>query len=301
MFKVYVFNWTNDGKGIQLEAIWEIGKEERRDLVRDEFQAIEETTEGAKSDQFGGYEARELYFSWPEFVLIGICFNTTKALWNSTKRKAAQFVLQEFVFEALRMPLKEKPQKRAAQRNPHLSPDAYNFTRRNCQTYCRMLLNKMSENEWHDPERLDYTFSLSELEKEWHTENNSWAKWKKWGQKQLVQNFVSARGADMLEDEVENLAPMSSRDAMTMWKDLLGRGQKPTRGPRSDEAPTGLLEKPDYCGLAIELAAAYIRENQTPIAEYINLVADADNELNQNELIRTWFHESEKRLRSLLK
>ncbi|KAK8073606.1 hypothetical protein PG994_004505 [Apiospora phragmitis] len=126
----------------------------------------------------------------------------------------------------------------------------------------------MSENRWEDPARLNYNFSLADLEREWRSNDNSWAKESKWGQKQLIRGFVSAKSRQLLGNEADKLLRMSPRGAEKLWKDLHnGLGQKP-REPCSDAVMTGrLLDRLDHCGLAIELAAAYIIENQTFVAE----------------------------------
>ncbi|KAK7990327.1 hypothetical protein PG990_014607 [Apiospora arundinis] len=287
VFKIYGFNWTNDGKGMQLEAIWEIGKEEKRDLTKQEFQAIVKSTEGAKSDQFGGYEERELYFSWPEFVLI------------------AQFVLQEFVFEALRISPEGRTSKRAMEGVPLLSPQAYSLPNRNCQDYCRMLLNKMSENRWEDPDRLKYAFVLENLEKEWRSKDNSWAKAKGWGQKQLVEGFLSARGLELIADEGTKLEPMNPTDAERLWTDLVSNRNQKSRQPRRSGGDgtllLSLLGKLDHCELAIRLAAAYVIQNQTPVEGYLKVLTETERDLDQNDRIATWFHESNKRIQVQLK
>jgi hypothetical protein len=63
-------NWTREWDGtpntLQLEAIWPVGNEWKRELQSDEIVSLEET------EDFGDSKELRLCFSWPEFVLVGM-------------------------------------------------------------------------------------------------------------------------------------------------------------------------------------------------------------------------------------
>ena len=66
-------NWTREWDGtpntLQLEAIWPVGNEWKRELQNDEIVFLDESEYYIK-----GYHEGRLYFSWPEFVLVGMHF-----------------------------------------------------------------------------------------------------------------------------------------------------------------------------------------------------------------------------------
>ncbi|KAI0440057.1 hypothetical protein F4803DRAFT_528871 [Xylaria telfairii] len=248
IFKIYGINWAPKNKSLQLEAIWGDPQEAKRDLKREEFRAIENSTAYKLANRFGGYEERHFYFSWPEFVLI------------------AQFVAHEFIFKALSIHPEDRPQIRVANPNLWNTARAYHFTQHNCQDFCRLLMNKMRENDWGNPDRIYELFSLSDLAREWRSEDNSWVWRESFGQKHIVSSFLYTYAPEMSKNESEKLLPIGSHGAEILWGELLGLGREELCG---DKSLSILLSKLNHLPLAIELAAAYVRINRTPIVDYL--------------------------------
>ncbi|KAH8156957.1 hypothetical protein CIB48_g11290 [Xylaria polymorpha] len=209
--------------------------------------AIEESTAYKLANRFGGYGETPFYFSWPEFVLIA----------------------HEFIFKALSILPEDRPQRRVANPNLWNTARAYHFTQHNCQDFCRLLMNKMNENDWGNPNRIYELFSLSDLAREWRSEDNSWVWRESFGQKHIVSSFLDVRIPEMAKDDSEKLLPMGSQGAEILWRELLGHGREEFCG---DKSFTILLSKLNHLPLAIELAAAYVSRNRTPIADYLKLL-----------------------------
>ncbi|GAP91307.1 putative kinesin light chain 1 [Rosellinia necatrix] len=261
IFKIYGINWAPKGRALNLEAIWGDVKEGKRDMKKEEFKTIQKSTETERGAQFGRYEEQNFYFSWPEFVLV------------------AQFVMHEFIFKALSVPLKDRPQQRAMNSHLQESADAYNLQNNNCQDFCRLLINKMSENGWRNPDRCYEAFTLHDLVKEWRSEDNSWACQKDFGQKQLVLSFLNSRTPELDESEQLELMQISSRQAEKLWVHLLGSDRSMTQ-LGCDESLAVLLSKLNYLPLTIELAAAYIKRTQISISEYLSLLGNTEAKTN---------------------
>lgn len=130
-------------------------------------------------------------------------------------------------------------------------------------------MNKMNENDWGNPNRIYELFSLSDLAREWRSEDNSWVWRESFGQKHIVSSFLDVRIPEMAKDDSEKLLPMGSQGAEILWRELLGHGREEFCG---DKSFTILLSKLNHLPLAIELAAAYVSRNRTPIADYLKLL-----------------------------
>ncbi|KAF4948971.1 hypothetical protein FGADI_9255 [Fusarium gaditjirri] len=269
IYRVYGSNWTSESvEALQLEAVWQAkgNSEFKQDIQPDEIVFVRRPATSGHHDHDHSteelYQEQVMYFSWPEFVLAG-----------SANRRAAQFVLQEYVVRPWRLQTaKLLPSDRAKTVRELNTVAAYHLLDNNCQDFSRLLMGLMLENRWGDPGRLTKPFVLDDLSDEWMSINNSWSREALKAQKQSRRGFLY--GIPLILDRLEapdkdDLIKMGTEDSRRFWERLPGRPGK---------APEELLRKLDNCRLAIRLAEAYTCQRSISTRDYIRILDSTETD-----------------------
>lgn len=159
IYKVYGANWSGKkDQAMHLQAVWSSQGMLKRDLTKDELKFVTKRNTGYLFKE-ALYDETEMYFSWPEFVLV------------------AQFVLQEWLLKHTAKvdttTLSSKQREDLVQENN--TPAAYSIFSNNCRHFSGQLIQRMLQNRWTERSRLKFPFCFRELSAQWRTLTNTWA------------------------------------------------------------------------------------------------------------------------------